>query len=151
MNDIAADFFEFKMTSAPTGRMEIPYGEYEVKLVDINLKASKTGKPMITIQFEIMGAYNEANNKVLHQYHWVNVVVLNSKDPSDKKNRFFFGRAIDTLADLGYEGTIEDLKDVAEAVEAIKKSIERKDAFYEIEICDERGYKTTEIGARLED
>lgn len=146
-----ADFYDFKMTSNSSTRVEIPLGEYEAKLVDVSLRASKSGKPMITIQFEIMGAYNEANNNVVHQYHWDNVVVLNSKDPSDKKNRFFFGRAIDTLNDLGYTGPIEDLRDVDEAVRSIKQSLKLKDAYYEIEICEERGFKTTEIGAKLED
>lgn len=148
---IDADFYDFKMTSTSSTRVEIPLGEYEVKLIDINLKASKSGKPMLTIQFEIMGAYNEANNHVVHQYHWDNIVVLNSKDPSDKKNRFFFGRAVDALMDLGYDGNIENLRDVDDAVNAIKESIKLKDAFYEIEICDERGFKTTNIGAKLED
>ena len=148
---IDADFYDFKMTSTPSARVEIPLGEYEVKLVDVNLRASKSGKPMLTIQFEIMGAYNEANNKVVHQYHWDNIIVLNSKDPTDKKNRFFFGRAADALLDLGYTGTVETLRDVDDAVNAIKESIKAKDAYYEIEICDERGFKVTEIGAKLED
>lgn len=146
-----ADFYNFQMTSGPSSRMEIPLGEYEAKLIDVSLRASKSGKPMITIQFEIMGAYNEANNKVVHQYHWDNIVVLNSKDPSDKKNRFFFGRAVDALTDLGYTGTIKDLRDIDEAVHSIKRSLEVKDAYYEIEIGEERGFKTTYIGAKLED
>lgn len=148
---IDADFYDFKMTSTPSTRVEIPLGEYEAKLIDINLKASKSGKPMLTIQFEIMGAYNKANDNVVHQYHWDNIVVLNSKDPSDRKNRFFFGRAVDALMDLGYDGNIENLNDVDDAVIAIKKSIKLKDAYYDIEICDERGFKTTNIGAKLED
>lgn len=148
---IDADFFDLKLTSTSSSRMEIPLGEYEAKLVDVSLRASKSGKPMITIQFEIMGAYNEANNKVVHQYHWDNIVVLNSKDPADKKNRFFFGRAVDALMDLGYTGTIEDLRDVDDAVNAIKESIKAKDAYYEIEITEERGFKSTYIGAKLED
>ena len=153
MNDLLfdADFYNFSLSSSSGSRVEIPLGEYEAKLIDVSLRASKSGKPMITIQFEIMGAYNEANNNVVHQYHWDNIVVLNSKDPNDKKNRFFFGRAVDALIDLGYDGKIEDLRDVADAVDAIKQSIKLKDAYYEIEICEERGFKTTEIGAKLED
>lgn len=151
MNDIDADYYGFKMASTPSARVEIPLGEYEVKLIDINLKASKSGKPMLSIQFEIVGAYDEVNNKALLQYHWNNLVVLNSKDPNDKKNRFFFSRAINTLNALGYRGTIESLKDIDDAVNSIKQSLETKDAFYAIEISDERGFKSTHINAKLED
>lgn len=153
MSDLLFDagFYDLKMNSNSSTRMEIPLGEYEAKLIDVNLRASKSGKPMITIQFEIMGAYNEANNKVVHQYHWDNIVVLNSKEPSDKKNRFFFDRAVDALMDLGYTDPIEDLRDVSDAVDAIKQSIKLKDAYYEIEISEERGFKSTHIGVKLED
>ena len=153
MSDLLFDagFYDLKMNSNSSTRMEIPLGEYEAKLIDVNLRASKSGKPMITIQFEITGAYNEANNKVVHQYHWDNIVVLNSKEPSDKKNRFFFDRAVDALMDLGYTDNIEDLRDVSDAVDAIKQSIKLKDAYYEIEISEERGFKSTHIGVKLED
>lgn len=153
MSDLLFDagFYDVKLNSNSSTRVEIPLGAYEAKLIDVSLRASKSGKPMITIQFEIMGAYNEVNNNVVHQYHWDNIVVLNSKDPNDKKNRFFFGRASDALIDLGYDGRIEDLRDISDAVDAIKQSIKLKDAYYEIEICEERGFKTTEIGAKLED
>lgn len=153
MSDLLFDtgFYDVKLNSNSSTRVEIPLGEYEAKLIDVSLRASKTGKPMITIQFEIMGAYNEANNKVVHQYHWDNIVVLNSKDPKDKKNHFFFGRAVQALINLGYDGSIEDLRDVSDAVDAIKQSIKLKDAYYEIEISEERGFKSTHIGAKLED
>ena len=152
MNDLFdSEFYNFNYNSTPFTRVEVPYGEYEAKLLDVNLKPSKQGKPMLSVKFEIVGVYNEANKHVLNQYHWINLVVLNSKDLSDKKNRFCFERAVDTLKDFGYTGDIKNLKDISDAVDSIKQSLEIHQPVYGIEVCDERGYKVTEIGAQLED
>lgn len=109
---------------------EIPLGDYEVKVIKMELKESKSGKPMIATQFKIIaGEYENSRifmNQVLsHSFHFKIVNEFLNALKSSKIVEFkSFGQYADLITNIEIE-------------------IEEKE--YALNYGDNKGFKTFKI------
>lgn len=112
---------------------DVPYGEYEAKVVKMELKESKAGDPMVSIWFSICGG-EHAN-----RYIFYNKVLL-----VNKPSTFHFLHEF--LRDMEVETPIEfvEWKQYNDMIESIFKEIEDKKSFH-IEYKASKNPKFSEI------
>lgn len=128
---------------------ELPLGMYEASLNRIELKTSKKGKPMISAQFTV--EYAGERTDLVGEHHWCHFLILNSVDPKDTRNKFFFTKAVAFLNSLGYDEPLNSLSDIEAAIDDISSKLVEQRLSYEIQIADNKGFKTTFVIARLAD
>ena len=112
---------------------EVPYGEYEAKVVKMELKESKNGDPMVSIWFSICGG-DYAN-----RYIFYNKVLL-----VNKPSTFHFLHEF--LRDMEVDTPIEfiEWRQYNDMIESIFKEIEDKKSFH-IEYKASKNPKFSEI------
>ena len=78
LEGLKEDIEKAKENSGNGEYKEVPHGDYEVKIVKMELKESKKGDPMVTIWFEILeGEYKKSKlfmNQVITQGFQVHIV-----------------------------------------------------------------------------
>ena len=129
---------DIESASQNTGNyVEIPVGNYEVKITKAEVKATKNGDPMATIWFKILeGDYKDKlifMNQVINQGFQIHIV-----------NDFL--KSLETGLDIDfidYEQYNDLLMDVCEAIEEQKLE-------YLLEYGENKGYKTFKISEIFE-
>ena len=112
---------------------EVPFGEYEAKVVKMELKESKAGDPMVSIWFSICGG------EYANRYIFYNKVLLVNKPTT-------FHVLHEFLRDMEVETPIEfiEWKQYNDMIESIFKEIEDKKSFH-IEYKASKNPKFSEI------
>lgn len=112
---------------------EIPHGTYVVRVDKMELKESKAGNPMLTVQFVIADGEFKKQRIFMHQ-------VLTTGFGIYKANEFL--KSLDTDQEIEFDGNFEDYNNlILDIHEEIDGKLE-----YELEYGeDKKGYKTFEI------
>lgn len=112
---------------------EIPYGDYEVKVNKMELKASKAGDPMLSVQFKILEGQYKNSLIFMNQ-------VLTMPFQIHKANDFM--RSLDT----GMEIKFKDYTQYADLILDVSEEIDKQKLEYALGYgVNEKGYDTFEI------
>lgn len=130
--NLAAEVEEVKKNGGTGDYKEVPHGEYTVKVDKMELKESKTGKPMLSIWFKILeGEFKDSMifmNQVIQQAFQIHIAneLLESLDSG-----------LEIKFDGNYEHYNNMILDVAEEIEGLEYSLEYGE--------NNKGYSTFEI------
>lgn len=130
-----------KADSGESNYREVPNGNYEVKIEKCRLKMSKTGNPMVSIQFRILsGEYQKQcifYNQTVHSGYGLHLALefLRSLEAIDEE-------------DVNFK---EDFNDFRDLVTDIGEAADEAGLTYELQYStDSKGYKVYSIESVFE-
>lgn len=112
---------------------EVPHGEYEVKVEKMELKESKSGAPMVAIQFRILEG--EFKNSCL----FMNQVVT---QPFQIHTANQFMKSLDSGVDVAFDGNFEHYNNM---ILDIHEAIDKDKLEYTLSYTESKGYPRYKI------
>lgn len=113
--------------------VEVPFGQYEVKVTKMELGCSKAGDPMLRVQFKVLEGRYKDNFIFMNQ-------LVNQSFLIHKANDFL--RSLDSRENIEWTGRYSDYADLIDKVfNAIDKKLEYVLDYH----SDSKGYNVFEV------